>query len=245
MSTWISSHGASAIKTQDTRFSIAATESGSIVQPEDANHLTGSVIFPLPSLPHNASHFVKVAVAFSTHTARVVKVVIMNGTNEVYQKAPLRHTSDFTLQLRGTDYMAEERDKGLALWLTIAFEHVTAMIEFQSVGLEVAMVEKPTFVAEKPMQTIKLDSGLWNTTTVRSSDHSQKTTKGQIEFSTKFTSKPAVIANMTGADVGGGTNFRVRVYTSGVTTHGFTIHADTWGDTHMYSCGVSWMAIGH
>ncbi|KAI8963668.1 hypothetical protein F5Y11DRAFT_140968 [Daldinia sp. FL1419] len=238
MRVWVSSHGAGAINTLDNTFNITANEGGCIIRPTKANELKGTVLFPLHGPPHNISYYNKVAVDFSSQTARVDEVVIMSGSDEVFQKKRLRKTGDFTIPLHGHKVKAEEDGKGLALWLKVEFETVTAELEFRSVGLEV-VVTSPA-----PTGGVKLDSGTWNTTKVRPWDKPRERTEGQIKFSKEFSSAPTVLVSMKLASVKGQSDFRVKVYATDINCHGFTVHADSWGDTILYSCGVTWLAIG-
>ncbi|KAI1502556.1 hypothetical protein F5X99DRAFT_158443 [Biscogniauxia marginata] len=69
-------------------------------------------------------------------------------------------------------------------------------------------------------------------------------TEGRVGFLKQFKSAPAVMACISSADVSNGANFRVRVYVTAVDSKGFTVHADSWADTQLYSCRVSWIAVG-
>ncbi|KAI1657622.1 hypothetical protein F4813DRAFT_359105 [Daldinia decipiens] len=238
MRVWVSSHGAGAINTLDNSFRITASEGGSVIRPTKAGELKGTVLFPLHGLPSSISYYNKVAVDFSSQTARVDEVVIMSGSDEVFQKKRLRKTGDFTIPLHGHHVKAEEEGKGLALWLKVEFENVTAELEFRSVGLEVVVTSPP------PTEKMKLDSGSWNTGDVRSWDHPREKTEGLVKFTNEFSSIPTVLVSMNTASVKGGSNFRVKVYATDISSRGFTIHADSWADTVLYSCGVTWLAIG-
>ncbi len=69
-------------------------------------------------------------------------------------------------------------------------------------------------------------------------------TRGIISFLKEFKSVPTVVVSLCSADVSCYTNFRVSVYATDINLKGFVVHADTWWDTALYSCGVSWIAIG-
>ncbi|RPB20995.1 hypothetical protein L211DRAFT_463525 [Terfezia boudieri ATCC MYA-4762] len=92
--------------------------------------------------------------------------------------------------------------------------------------------------------SLKVDSGTWSTENVRDG-HPVGKTEGRILFSQKFTSVPTVIVSLTSADVSKEFNFRLKVFASHVNLEGFTVHANSWADTKIHSCGVSWLAIGH
>lgn len=93
--------------------------------------------------------------------------------------------------------------------------------------------------------SLKIDSGTWNTMNVRDWRHPIPGTQGRVLFSKKFTSIPTVTVAMSSADVSKDHNLRVSVYATDVDLEGFTAHADSWADTKLYSCGISWMAIGN
>jgi len=235
MSAWISSHGAGAILAPDSGFSISPDEGGSVIKPTIANKLKGSVIFTLPSPPQDASHLREVKVDFSTQTARVDEVLIMSGGAQLFKKSRLRKTEPFTLVIPTAAVEGWKERKGLALSIAVEFDSIYGQIEFESVGIQVAI----------PVEKLKFDCGTWNITDVRPWDQPQEKTQGTIKFSDKikFRSIPRVMVSMTGADVGGGAFVRVKVYATDVSRGGFTIHADTWSDTKLYSCGVTWIAI--
>ena len=238
MTTWITTHGAAAIQTRGSSFDVKAYEGGAELRPTAANQLEGSVLFPLPSLPQNASHLTAVAVKFSSQTARVVTVALMSGGDELFSKKGLRKTMEFTIPVL-RDNAVDQEWSGLALVVAVQFETVTAELDFQSVGVGVALAPPAT------LETVRFDNGTWNVTDVRPWDRPRERTEARIDFRVPFTSVPTVTAGMTGGDVSGRTNFRVKVYATNIDARGFTVHADTWEDTKLYSCGVSWVAIGH
>jgi H-type lectin domain len=223
-------------------FTVRATEGGSEIRPTDANRLRGTIMFPLPSQPKGASQFTAVGVAFTSNTAIVNEVAIMSSNDELYRKSGLQKTGDFTLKLSGAtgvEIKAEQPENGLALAVAVDFDTVAGKITFRSVGVEVALARP------KPAPTVKFDSGTWSTMEVRPWTNTTKPdTQAWIKFSKTFTSAPAVMVSMAGADVGKGDSFRVKVYATDITARGFMVHADTWEDTKLYSCGVSWIAIG-
>ncbi|RPB20996.1 hypothetical protein L211DRAFT_463614 [Terfezia boudieri ATCC MYA-4762] len=88
---------------------------------------------------------------------------------------------------------------------------------------------------------LKIDSGTWNTKEVRDS-HPVEKTEGRVNFSKKFTSLPTVIVSLSSLEILQGC--RVNVYATHICLEGFTIHADSWYDTELFTCGVSWLAIG-
>lgn len=238
MQVWTSSHGSGAILSRNDSFSITADEAGSVIRPKNANHLKGTVIFPIPSVQQSFSHFSSVAVDCSSDAARVLRVAIMSGSDEVFHKDGLRKTEDFTVRIAGANVKAEDDSRGLALLVTVEFLKASEVLEFQSVGLEVFVP------STKPVEMVQFDTGTWNVENVRSWAQPSEKAEDRVNFSKEFSSIPNVMVSMTGADVSGGTNFRVKVYATNVDSRGFTVHADSWNNTQLYSCGVSWIAIG-
>ncbi|KAI0095416.1 hypothetical protein F4814DRAFT_436558 [Daldinia grandis] len=90
----------------------------------------------------------------------------------------------------------------------------------------------------------RVECGLWNTGEVRSWENPSNETKGRIWFEKEFKSAPKVTTGMSSADVSRDANFRVSVYPTDIDSKGFKVNVHGWGDTVIYSCGVSWVAIG-
>ncbi|KAF3058226.1 hypothetical protein GL218_05228 [Daldinia childiae] len=90
----------------------------------------------------------------------------------------------------------------------------------------------------------RVECGLWNTSEVRSWEHPSNDTKGRIWFEKEFKSVPKVTTGMSSADVSKNANFRVSVYPTEIDTKGFKVNVHGWDNTVIYSCGVSWVAIG-
>lgn len=237
MSVWLSSHGAGAINASENSFVITANGTGALVRPSNANKLNGDILFLLPCLPPDVSRLARVAVDFSSHTAYVTDVAIMSGNNVVFQKKNLEKTGAFEVQIFGNSAQLEPGN-GLALSVGLMFETVSAKLRFHSVGLEVDVAPP------RPVQSVRFATGHWSIGDVRPWNQPRAKTEGHITFPTPFSSPPTVVVSMTGADVDNNANFRVRVYATGVSSHGFDMHADTWGSTTLYSCDASWIAIG-
>lgn len=96
---------------------------------------------------------------------------------------------------------------------------------------------------QKPSPVV-IDSGTWSTIKVRSWENPQVHTKGRVSFSKDFKTAPTVSVSISAADVSKDANFRVKVYATAVDATGFTAHADSWANTKMHSCQISWIAIG-
>ncbi|KAE8149601.1 hypothetical protein BDV25DRAFT_140642 [Aspergillus avenaceus] len=98
--------------------------------------------------------------------------------------------------------------------------------------------------ARSQNQEIQVDSGTWNTMKVRSFDKPCRETKGSVDFTARFMSAPKVVVSLQCVDVSKEANFRANAFATDVDQWGFTIHADSWHDTEIYSCGVTWVAVG-
>lgn len=238
---WLSAHGAAAVKCKETTFSITTDDGGSFVRPTStsASELKGPVLFPLPNFPPNAAYLSDLAIDFSTSAAWVEEVVVLYGGDELYKKKRMGRTSDLSIKIPPSEDVkiySDDTLKSLALTIHVKFEDLHSSLTFRCVGVGVSLPPASSGV--------KVDSGTWNTMDVRDWEDSTTEAKERINFKSEFATVPIVTAGMTGADVCKEENFRVKVYVDGVDTKGFTIHADTWGGTHLYSAGVSWIALG-
>jgi hypothetical protein len=65
-----------------------------------------------------------------------------------------------------------------------------------------------------------------------------------VSFSRPFSVPPVVQVGIVGLDVSKEDNARVRVRAMDITETGFTLHAETWWGTKIWSVDVSWVAIG-
>lgn len=93
----------------------------------------------------------------------------------------------------------------------------------------------------QPMPVI--ETGTWSTCRIRPWSQPEVSTEGYIAFEKHFESIPMVAVSLRSADVSNGANFRVKTYATDVSMKGFTVHADSWGNTQLYTCDVSWIAI--
>jgi hypothetical protein len=66
----------------------------------------------------------------------------------------------------------------------------------------------------------------------------------EVAFSRPFGVAPIVQVGIVGLDVSKDDNLRVRVRALDITSLGFTIQAETWLHTKIWSVEVSWLAIG-
>ncbi|KAI1114175.1 hypothetical protein F5Y14DRAFT_461906 [Nemania sp. NC0429] len=90
-----------------------------------------------------------------------------------------------------------------------------------------------------------IQSGTWNTCDVRSYKNPQPHTEGQVDFPKRFNTVPTVSVGIYSADVSNMSNFRLRAYPTAIDTKGFKMNADSWTDTKLFSCGISWIAVGN
>ncbi|KAK2594350.1 hypothetical protein QQS21_007951 [Conoideocrella luteorostrata] len=237
METWVSSHGsAGTVLGQQSYFIHTLNETGSTIRPTQQAQLKCSVIFPLPTPPPHASHFTVIAVDFTAHDTLIDGVKLMSGNEVVYSKIWLQKNQSFRLKL--PDGLRPSPDPmGLGLVVDILFDTVNSKLDIQSAGLKIAVI------APEQVKTLGFDSGTWSTEQVRLWTAPQAHTNGQIKFNTKFSTAPVVSVSAMAVDLSG-SGLRFKVYATNVDNVGFTVHADTWGDTSLYSCVVSWVAIG-
>lgn len=64
----------------------------------------------------------------------------------------------------------------------------------------------------------------------------------RIKFERPFDSPPKVVTWLQSLHMDKNRHWRVRVYATNIDATGFTIHADTWEDSILYSAGVTWLA---
>jgi len=66
----------------------------------------------------------------------------------------------------------------------------------------------------------------------------------EIHFSHPFASTPAVTVSLNQIDVDKDHNTRVYAVADKITHTGFLLQIKWWGDTHLFSAGATWFAIG-
>ncbi|KAI1254987.1 hypothetical protein MGN70_003050 [Eutypa lata] len=98
--------------------------------------------------------------------------------------------------------------------------------------------------AQRAARELVVETGTWNTMDVRPWQKPEQSTKGRITFLRKFRFPPAVTTSICSLDASRSQNLRIKVYATDISSKGFTIYASSWYDTQIYSCGVSWSAIG-
>ncbi|KAI0889776.1 uncharacterized protein GGS22DRAFT_3982 [Annulohypoxylon maeteangense] len=116
----------------------------------------------------------------------------------------------------------------------------------RGLAYEVAILSKKVEYLSSPASRSGpiIESGTWNTTEVRPGNKPHHSTEARINFSKEFKLTPMVMVSVSSVDFSNFKNYRVKVYATEVNPRGFIVHADTWGSTLLYSCGVSWMAVG-
>jgi hypothetical protein len=73
--------------------------------------------------------------------------------------------------------------------------------------------------------------------------NNQRTWNRKIIFKNPAPIKRKVMLAITELDILHGENHRLRVFARDITREGFTIKAQTWGETVVWSVGVDWLAI--
>lgn len=87
-----------------------------------------------------------------------------------------------------------------------------------------------------------LQTGTYNTQETRPWNNPQLTQSARINFAKPFSSPPKVVTSLQELDMDRSRTWRIRVYATDVDTHGFTVHADSWANSILYSAGVTWLA---
>ncbi|WYZ38153.1 hypothetical protein EsH8_III_000067 [Colletotrichum jinshuiense] len=87
-----------------------------------------------------------------------------------------------------------------------------------------------------------IQTGVFNTQETGPWDKSQLTHSKRINFAAPFKSAPKVITWLQSLDMDKSRNCRIQVYPTDIDNKGFTIHANSWSDSILYSAGVTWLA---
>jgi FtsZ-binding cell division protein ZapB len=64
----------------------------------------------------------------------------------------------------------------------------------------------------------------------------------KVSFENEYPFPPVVVVWLSALAMDKRTNWRVKTYASQVTTDGFTLHIDTWGDSLLYGAESTWLA---
>jgi hypothetical protein len=91
---------------------------------------------------------------------------------------------------------------------------------------------------------VVLDSSLEGWSLLDPSDGGLRVFRRPVSFVRAFSVPPIVQLAIVGLDVSKDDNVRIRVRSADITENGFTLQAETWLYTKIWSVEVSWMAIG-
>ncbi|KAM6504666.1 hypothetical protein FSOLCH5_015170 [Fusarium solani] len=95
---------------------------------------------------------------------------------------------------------------------------------------------------EKSTRFSYMQTGVYNTRKNGPGDQPQLKHSKRIVFAKPFDAPPKVITWLQALDMDKNKNWRIRVYPTNIDKAGFTIHADSWGDSILYGAGVTWLA---
>lgn len=87
-----------------------------------------------------------------------------------------------------------------------------------------------------------IQTGVYNTQETRPWNDPQLTQSKRINFAKPFSAPPKVVTWLQALNMNKDKHWRIRVYATDIDSNGFTVHADTWGDSILYSAGVTWLA---
>lgn len=85
-------------------------------------------------------------------------------------------------------------------------------------------------------------TGVYNTQEDHPWNEPQLTHSKRINFTTPFSAPPKVVTWLQSLDMDKEKNWRISVSANDIDKDGFTIHADSWADSILYSAGVTWLA---
>jgi hypothetical protein len=92
--------------------------------------------------------------------------------------------------------------------------------------------------------TVVLDASLEGWSLLEPSTGRDRAFGYHVTFGRPFSAPPVVQVGIVGLDVSKEDNVRVRVRALDITASGFTLWAETWLNTKIWSVEVSWLAIG-
>lgn len=95
---------------------------------------------------------------------------------------------------------------------------------------------------EKSSDFDYIQTGVYNTMETSPGNNPQLKHSKRIRFATPFRAPPKVITWLQSLDMDKSENWRIRVSATDIDKKGFTIHADSWADSILYSAGVTWLA---
>jgi len=91
---------------------------------------------------------------------------------------------------------------------------------------------------------VVLDSTLDHWSLLEPAGGMRRSCRQPILFERRFSVPPLVQIGVVGLDASKDDNLRLRVRAENITEHGFTLVAETWLNTKIWSVEVSWLAIG-
>lgn len=91
---------------------------------------------------------------------------------------------------------------------------------------------------------VTLDTSLEGWSLLEVGPLTERSFRYDVLFALPFSAPPVVHVGIVGLDVSKEDNLRVRVRAVDITAAGFTVHAQTWLNTQIWSVEVSWLAIG-
>ena len=92
--------------------------------------------------------------------------------------------------------------------------------------------------------TLVLDTSLIGWTLLEPAGEGTRDLRYEVVFSRAFSAPPVIQVGIVGLDVSKEDNLRVRVRALDISHTGFTLLAQTWLGTRVWSVEVSWLAIG-
>ncbi|KAK7737618.1 hypothetical protein SLS63_002747 [Diaporthe eres] len=95
---------------------------------------------------------------------------------------------------------------------------------------------------EKSSDFDYIQTGFYNTNETGPGKKPQLKHSKRIKFATPFSAPPKVITWLQSLEMDKSRNWRIRVSATDIDKKGFTIHADSWADSILYSAGVTWLA---
>src|SRR5580692_1347454 len=91
---------------------------------------------------------------------------------------------------------------------------------------------------------VVLDSSLEGWSLLDASGEIPRAFRQYVSFDRPFSAAPVVQVGIVGLDVSNDDNLRVRIRAIDITGAGFTLEAETWWYTRIWSVAISWLAIG-
>jgi hypothetical protein len=95
---------------------------------------------------------------------------------------------------------------------------------------------------EVPSTDTEFQVGNFNTLELHPWNEAESQNTQRVIFERSFTEPPKVVVWLQGFDMDKQKNWKIAVHASNITSEGFNIHIDTWGDSTLYSGSASWIA---